>query len=77
MTVERKITNGKRSANAPKASSLSSSSRLRLFCFPPVPVSPTSSLLMVPPSHSIILRTNVSISRPVRERRQIGNLRRE
>jgi hypothetical protein len=46
-----------------------------LFRFPEVS-SPTSSLLTVPPSHSIILRTKVSISRPVRERRHIGNLRR-
>jgi hypothetical protein len=46
-----------------------------LLRFPEVS-SPTSSLLTVPPSHSIILRTNVSISRPVRERRHIGNLRR-
>jgi len=37
-----------------------------------VPSSPTSSLLIVPPSHSIILLTKVNISRPVRERRQMG-----
>ena len=65
-----------RNAKAPIASSSASSSRLRLLLRFPEVSSPTSSLLTVPPSHSIILRTKVSISRPVRERRHIGNLRR-
>ena len=65
-----------RNANAPIASSSASSSRLRLVLRFPEGSSPTSSLLTVPPSHSIILRTKVSISRPVRDRRQIGNFRR-
>ena len=65
-----------RNAKAPIASSSASSSRLRLLLRFPDVSSPTSSLLTVPPSHSIILRTKVSISRPVRERRHIGNLRR-
>src|SRR5882757_5600841 len=65
-----------RNANAPIASSSASSSRLRLLLRFPEVSSPTSSLLTVPPSHSIMLRTKVSISRPVRERRHIGYLRR-
>src|SRR6266702_570148 len=71
-----RITHLNRNANAPIASSSASSSRLRLVLRFPEVSSPTSSLLTVPPSHSIILRTKVSISRPVRDRRQIGNFRR-